>query len=1046
MKSNSTAILDDLKYTIVIHLNKMKTISLLLTLGVTFGAKAAEWENPRAFAEGRMAPRATFYPYSSVNEALDANVWQSSRVTCLNGRWAFCYSPNPKSRPADFYKTDYNVSRWDSIDVPSNWEFQGYGIPIYTNTTYVFPVNPPYVPHDDNPVGSYKRTFTLDSATVNNSRTFLHFDGSTAGMYVWVNGKKVGYVQSQKNPAEFDITDFIKPGGNELACEVYRWTDGSYLEHQDFWRLSGIDRNVYLYNTDKRGRIADFFVKADLDGRYRNGLFNVDVKLDSSEPLTLSATLYDAGGRKVYSTDRKVGANETVSFKSTLTKVNKWNYDSPYLYRLVLDLRDASGKTVEATSTNVGFRKVEIKNSQLHVNGIPLEVHGVNMQEHHPDNGHTIDEETMIKDIRTMKRHNINAVRTSHYPQPPLWYDLCDRYGLLLVDEANIEAHGLGVYDISDKAKKTHPGHAEMWRDAVLDREISLVERDKNHPSVIIWSLGNETSNGKNFIDSYHWIKKRDNTRPVQFEQAGEGENTDIVCPMYPPYEWIADYGKREGVTRPYIMCEFAHAMGNSTGNFQDLFDLIRTYPTLQGGFIWDWVDQGFRMKDENGREYWSYGGDYGATGYTHDENFCINGLVNPDRKPHPGLIEVKKVYQDIRFSSDNPISGEVTVENLFPSLSTEPYEFFWELLCDGNVVTEGRFEPKVAARSSKTIRLPLPPIDKGADYTLDIYACAKKGDEIIPTGHEVAREQFILAQKDLGATSLAEAKAKIIHDCDNWTAEAAGASMTFDALSGELTAYTIDGKNLLSGAMMPSFWRAPTDNDFGNNLHVKSNAWRTAAQNRRLVSFARDGNSLKAVYRLQEVPSDYTVVYTPLDDGSLSVAVAWKADDGAFTPELPRFGMIITMPRSFNDFAWYGRGPQENYSDRKTSAFLGRYSGKVADMRWNYIRPQETGNHTDVREASLTDATGYGIKVLGLQPLEVSALDILPSALDPGLIKHQQHSNDIAPSLRDVYLYVDLAQRGLGGDNSWWALPYEQYRLVGKEYSYSFVIKPIKP
>ncbi|WP_290431954.1 glycoside hydrolase family 2 TIM barrel-domain containing protein, partial [Muribaculum intestinale] len=554
----------------------MKTISLLLTLGVTFGAKAAEWENPRAFAEGRMAPRATFYPYSSVNEALDANVWQSSRVTCLNGRWAFCYSPNPKSRPADFYKTDYNVSRWDSIDVPSNWEFQGYGIPIYTNTTYVFPVNPPYVPHDDNPVGSYKRTFTLDSATVNNSRTFLHFDGSTAGMYVWVNGKKVGYVQSQKNPAEFDITDFVKPGGNELACEVYRWTDGSYLEDQDFWRLSGIDRNVYLYNTDKRGRIADFFVKADLDGRYRNGLFNVDVKLDSSEPLTLSATLYDAGGRKVYSTDRKVGANETVSFKSTLTKVNKWNYDSPYLYRLVLDLRDASGKTVEATSTNVGFRKVEIKNSQLHVNGIPLEVHGVNMQEHHPDNGHTIDEETMIKDIRTMKQHNINAVRTSHYPQPPLWYDLCDRYGLLLVDEANIEAHGLGVYDISDEAKKTHPGHAEMWRDAVLDREISLVERDKNHPSVIIWSLGNETSNGKNFIDSYHWIKKRDNTRPVQFEQAGEGENTDIVCPMYPPYEWIADYGKREGVTRPYIMCEFAHAMGNSTGNFQDLFNLIR--------------------------------------------------------------------------------------------------------------------------------------------------------------------------------------------------------------------------------------------------------------------------------------------------------------------------------------------------------------------------------------------------------------------------------------------------------------------------------------
>ena len=1025
----------------------MKTLSLFLALGVACSAGAVDWENPRVFAEGRLAPRATFYPYATAQQAVDADVWNSPRITSLNGEWAFRYSPNPESRPADFFKSGYDVSGWDRIEVPSNWELKGFGTPIYTNTKYVFPANPPHVPHDDNPVGSYKRTFALDKATVDGSRTFLHFDGSTAGMYVWVNGKKVGYVQSQKNPSEFEITEFVKPGENEIACEVYRWTDGSYLEDQDFWRLSGIDRNVYLYTTDKRSRIADFFLKADLDAKYRTGLFNVDVKLDSKEPLQVNATLYDASGKKVYSAGQKAAAGANVVFDAKISKINKWNYDSPYLYKLVLTLSDAAGKTIEATSANVGFRKVEIKDAQLMVNGVPVEVHGVNMHEHHPEKGHAIDEEIMMRDIRTMKQNNINAVRTSHYPQPPLWYELCDRYGIMLVDEANIEAHGLGVWNISDEAKKTHPGHAEMWHNAILDREISLVERDKNHPSVIVWSLGNETSNGTNFLDSYDWIKNRDNTRPVQFEQAGEGRNTDIICPMYPSYDRIKEYGERTDVDRPYIMCEFAHAMGNSTGNFQELFDLIRSQPKLQGGFIWDWVDQGFRMKDENGREYWSYGGDYGATGYTHDENFCINGLVDPDRRPHPGLSEVKKVYQDIRFSAAEPFNGTVTVENHFPSRSTEPYIFNWELLNDGNVVEQGTFEANVPAGSSKSIKLPLPAMEDGHDYALSIYAKTKNGDEIIPQGHEVAREQFILATKDLTKMELPEAKAKITRDGDRWIAEVAGAVMTFNGSTGELTGYTIDGKKLISKPMTPSFWRAPTDNDFGNNFQTKSNAWRTAAQNRVLKEFTQNGNTLRAVYKLQEVPSTYVVDYTPLADGSLRVEVGWiVTDKNAFVPELPRFGMIVTMPNTYDNFSWYGRGPQENYSDRNTAAFLGRYSGKVADMRWDYIRPQETGNHTDVREATLTDAAGYGLEVRGRRPLEVTALDVLPSALDPGMVKHQQHISDIAPDLRNVFLYIDLAQRGLGGDNSWGALPYDKYRLTERGYGYVFILTPVKP
>lgn len=1022
----------------------MKNTFLCLALGVSLAAGAVEWEDPGVFAEGRLPQRATFFTHSSADDAYAAKWGQSDRITPLNGKWAFHFSKNPAQRPVDFYKQDYTTVGWDSITVPSNWEMEGYGKPIYTNTRYVFPANPPYVPHDDNPVGSYRRTFTLSPEAVKDSRHFLHFDGSTAGMYVWINGKKAGYVQSQKNPAEFEITDFVQPGENQIACEVYRWTDGSYLEDQDFWRLSGIDRDVYVYSTDRRGRIADFFVKADLDSKYRNGMFSVDVDVDGGKDLTLAATLYDAAGKKVFSA--KKNATPTTTFTATLPKVNKWNYDSPYLYRLVLDLRDTKGQTIEATATNVGFRKVEIKDARLMVNGIPVEVHGVNMHEHNPYGGHNINEEVMMADIRAMKQNNINAVRTSHYPQPPLWYDLCDRYGIYLVDEANVEAHGLGVWNVSDESKKTHPGHSPMWNKQVLDREMALVERDKNHPSVITWSLGNETSFGPNFAESYDWIKNRDNTRPVQFEQSGTNEYTDIICPMYPSYDRIAHEAALENPTRPYIMCEYAHAMGNSTGNFQDLWDLIRSAPHLQGGFIWDWVDQGFRTTDENGREYWSYGGDYGATEYTHDGNFCINGLVDPDRKPHPGLSEVKKVYQDIRFSSEDPASGVIAIENHFPTRSTAPYTFSWQLLRDGNVAGEGTFEANVAPGKTGTVKLPVPATGTDADYALSIYAYTREGDEIIPAGHEVAREQFILNSRDLSKTELAPAKANIEKDGNNWIAKAGNSYMVFNGNSGELTYFGFDGNALFNRhGLQPLFWRAPTDNDWGNGFQVHSNAWRTAADNKVLTSFTERNGSLVAEYRLQEVPSTLTIAYTPLADGSLKVSMDWKADGNAFCPELPRFGMILPLARSFQNFTWYGRGPQENYSDRHTAAFMGRYSNKVADMRWDYIRPQETGNHTDVREATLTDDNGLGFEIIGLQPLNVTALDVRPEDLDPGLSKKQMHSSDISPNIDRVFLYIDLAQRGLGGDNSWGAAPYDKYRLNDKNYSYSFVLKPIK-
>ncbi|MDE6196560.1 MAG: DUF4981 domain-containing protein, partial [Muribaculaceae bacterium] len=1004
-----------------------------------------DWQNPAEFAEGRLAPRATAFPYATVDEALKADAFKSPYVMSLNGPWKFKYSANPEDRPADFYKPGYNTASWGTINVPSNWEMEGYGTPIYTNATYVFPANPPKVYIGDNPVGSYKRSFTLPRNWKDRD-VILHFAGATSGMYVWVNGKKAGYVQSTKNPAEFDITEFVKPGENEIACEVYRWTDGSYLEDQDFWRLTGLERDVYLYSTDRRGRVLDFFAKASLDKNYTNGVLDLDVNAPG-KGLKVEAAVYNAEGKQVYKAVKEAG--EDVNFKAGIRKVNAWSAENPYLYSLVITLRTASGETVESTSARIGFRTIEIKNAQLLVNGKPVEIHGANLHEHHPVKGHVVDRETMMKDIRTMKQHNLNAVRMSHYPESPLWYDLCDQYGLYIVDEANIEAHGMGVGDRTVEKDPGHPACDPMWREAIIDRERLLVERDKNHPSVIIWSLGNESGNGDNFYAAYDWIKNRDNTRPVQHEQAYQHcSNTDIICPMYPHIENMVKYAERTDVTKPYIMCEFAHAMGNSTGNFQDYFDIIRNSPQMQGGFIWDWVDQGFERRDEDGRFYWTYGGDYGARNVTNDENFCINGLVFPDRTPHPGLLEVKKVYQDIRFSAKDLAKGEIVVENHFHVRNTAQYDFKWVLLRDGEQVAEGTFAPKVAPGKTLAVKLPLPAMTEDADYTLNVYAYTRTGDEIIPAGHEVAREEFILKTGTSKAV-VEPGTPKVEEHRDRLVVNSGDARIVFDTRNGSLIGYDVAGKRILSGGIEPSFWRPVTDNDWGNGFQMRSNAWRYASENRRLVSFTKeqtkDGLVVKAVYRLVDVPSDLTMTYTVGDAGKVKVDVAWTADKDANVPELPRFGTVMALGNNFENFSWYGRGPWENYSDRKTASFLGRYTEKIADRRHHYIRPQETGNVTDVRTATVTDNEGAGIRITGTQPLSMNALDVTTDALDTGMTKKQQHDNDIWPDRNRVYLNVDLAQRGLGGDDSWGRGPHSKYQLKERSYTYSYVIEPVR-
>lgn len=1039
------------------------TAGLLMTPLSAMASEVNDWENPEIFAVGRLEPRATSYPYPSEESAITNNFTASPYFQSLNGKWKFKYSPKPEVRPADFYAPDYDVTAWDEISVPSNWEIEGHGTPIYTNITYPFPKNPPFIPHDDNPVGSYKRTFDIPSDW-NGRKIILHFGGSTAGMYVWVNGKKAGYVQSTKNPAEFDITDFVKPGENQLACEVYRWTDGSYLEDQDFWRLSGIDRDVYLYSTGKQ-RIADFFANASLDNAYKNGVLDLSVKIDNADNNPYSGKVnikvLDKNGRCVYKSSKPVNVgqstNSETNFAANIKGISKWSCETPALYTLVLTLADKSGKTIESTSCRIGFRKVEIKDAQLMVNGKAIEVHGVNLHEHHQTKGHVVDRETMMDDIRTMKQHNINAVRMSHYPESPMWYDLCDEYGLYIVDEANIEIHGMGVsYDNYDPT--VHPCELPQWTAAILDRQKTLVERDKNHPSVIIWSLGNESGNGKNFPIAYEWVKSRDKSRPVQYEQANENANTDIVCPMYPWIGAMKEYAERTDVTRPYIMCEYAHAMGNSSGNFQEYFDIIRSSKHLQGGFIWDWVDQGLLTKDENGDQYWAYGGDFGAYNYTHDENFCINGLVQPDRTPHPGLLEVKKVYQDIRFAPVNPMVGEISVENHFHYTDLNEYDFRWELLRNGEKSAEGTLPINLPAGKSKTVKVPFPTdlnFNDGNEYHLSVYAFTRNANDILPSGHEVAREQFALKSitERIPAATISGAFTPVkmstegnswIFDCDN------NIRIAIDHRNGELKEYSVNGRRVLNGSPQPSFWRAPTDNDWGNDAHRRLNAWRYAARNKKLVNVSHSedhqGHNVKVSYRLPEVSSDYTVTYSIRPDGNVLVKADWKADKGVDVPEMMRFGMQFTLDKSKDNFRWYGRGPWENYSDRNTASFMGVWNGKVADQFYPYIRPQETGNKTDVRWASLTDNAGFGIKVSGLQPLNVSALDVTPEDLDPGMKKNQMHNSDVRHSRHNVYLNVDLAQRGLAGDDSWGRGPHKPYILDNDNYSYSFMISPVIP
>ncbi len=1036
---------------------------LCTAIGVSLAAqnKTPDWENPEVFAINKEAARATSLPYPSKKLAIADEAEASPYYQSLNGIWKFSWVSKPAEKPEGFYQESYDVSGWTNLEVPSTWEFHGYGVPVYLNTRYPFPKNPPYVNKEDNPVGSYRRNFNIPTEW-NGRRVFLHFDAGAAAMYVWVNGKKVGYTENAKCPAEFEITPYIRQGSNTLSCEVYKYSDGSYIEDQDMWRLSGINRDVFLYSTAQT-RILDFFAHPDLDKNYKNGVFCVDVKVENSTPakqaLQLEVAILDKNEKSVFTQLKKEIAPATdvaeTTFSGSVSSPLKWTAETPNLYTLLITLKDEGGNVIESTSHKIGFRKIEIKDGQVLVNGKKVYFKGVNLHEFNAYTGHTVTRKEMMRNLQLMKELNINAVRTSHYPQPPLWYKLCDEYGLYLVDEANLESHGLGF-------KAENVSNLPEWHAAHMDRMYSLVERDKNHASVIFWSLGNESGNGKAFFDMYDWAKGRDASRPVQYESVAyvykdpknSARNTDILAPMYPSWEMMLSDAKQD-LGRPYILCEYAHAMGNSMGNFQEYWDLMRSSKNMQGGFIWEWYNQGYPAKDQEGRFYWAYGGDLNAQGRTNDGNFCMDGIITPDQNYMPHTYTVKKVYQNILFEAKDLDKGILTVINdfQFTDLTSRNYTYRWELLKNGTLEAEGAFNIHIPANSRKDIQLKLPKLVKkaGVEYYLQVYAYSKEEAPFIPAGFEVAKEEFAMPVNDYFVpqerTGTIEAKK------EDYKVTLKSGSLTYEFATKDagksLTGMTSKGIPVFNELPRLNFWRAPTDNDFGEKTADKLHLWQEAGL-RVLYRYTgmeetSDNVSVKYECELGGINAKVNLVYTVNKDGSLTVGAHYKAESDEEVPEMVRFGMIMTMPKSCDDFTWYGRGPRENYIDRNTDNFMGIYNGKVKDQAFPYYRPQETGNKTNVRWLTLKDSEGRGILIEGSQPLSVSATHNRPEDLDPGLKKKQLHPVDI-PCRNETVLCVDLFQRGVAGVDSWGHSPLEKYRFQGnKEYCYSYTISILK-
>jgi beta-galactosidase len=1018
-----------------------------------------EWENPRAFGVNKQAPHVTMTPYPDQASALKKS--GSSFVQSLNGNWKFHWVKTPSERPVDFYKPEFDVSSWKEIPVPSNWEMQGYGTPIYTNITYPFKRNAPSVmgePDDHtwtaytdrNPVGSYRRTFTLPAGW-EGRQTFLTFDGVNSAYYVWINGERVGYSEDSRLPSEYNITKFLKPGENTIAVEVYRWCDGSYMEDQDFWRMSGIFRNVTLVSRAPIF-IRDFQVRTPFDANYRNATFMLTAEVSNvaaTAATSLEVRILDADGKAVFAPQvQRFSADGTTKLKVEQHVANprQWSAEFPNLYRLLMVLRDANGKVIEVVPAEIGFRQSEIKGNQILWNGKKLIIKGVNRHEFDPDLGQVVTRERMVEDIRLMKQNNINAVRTSHYPNVPEWYALCDEMGLYVLDEANIESHGY------DSGAKQRISDSEDYTEAHIDRYSRTIERDKNHPSVIAFSMGNEAGWGRNFEAAKAWARAHHPEFFVVYEPH-DSVHGDALSPMYVPPAEIEAYYKQHGNGRPFFEIEYAHAMGNSTGNFQEYWDVFESLPYAHGGFIWDWVDQGIRKKGKNGKEFYAYGGDFGDK--PNDDNFCTNGLVSPDRDLHPGIFEVKKAYQSIKVEGLNTNRGKILIRNRYLFRDLSFVRGNWELTKDGTVIERGELPNlniPASGQQNQTLPIHVPSAPDGSEYFLNVYFRLANDTSWAARGHVVASTQFpLLVATDTPAVKdqKRSGAVKFNEQPDSFELTTEHAKARIGKRSGALESYVVDGKNLIVGTLVPNYWRPPTDNDRGNGMPDRQAIWKDAAEHRIITNVRMNGDYKYSVLSSSSIlggKGEQSNVFTMHDDGSITVSSdIWLKSKAV---DMPRFGMQMQIAGDLRKIEWYGRGPQENYWDRNLGAAVGRYTSDV-DHFWypNYTEPQETGNRTETRWVTFTDTTGNGIRIKGQPLVDFSAWPFAMSELehlDRPTRQGHDHPSEIEMS-KDITVNVDYKQMGVGGDNSWGALQHANYRLSNDHYEYSFTIEPLE-
>lgn len=1062
--------------------NMRKLFNILLFTFVTlnaFSQQLPEWQDLKVVQVNKHEPRTVFMSYTSREDALINDYSASKYFIPLNGIWKFIYTDDHRELSINKVVDPLiDFSNWNNIEVPTNWEVQGYGTPIYTNIPYEFaPSNPkpPMLP-EAVPIGVYKRNVEIPFSHFDRD-IFLHIGAVKGGTYVYINGEKVGYSEDSKNPAEFKINPYIVDGINNITIVVYRWSTGNYLECQDFFRISGIERDVYIHSQPKL-HIEDFSIVPTLYNDNKHGKLDIDIKLSNSynvdEPVMVQYEIIDDNGGIIayYTKDTVLRANalDTIKFRNIVPNVKSWNAEKPNQYTLIFRVR-YGGRFIEYIPMKIGFKNTEIRGNQFFVNGQPVLIKGVNYHEHNDTSGHYVDEKTLRKDLELMKKHNINAIRCAHYPQQRLFYELCSEYGFYVCDEANIESHGM-FYDLQ-KGKSL--GNNPDWHNAHMERTKNMYKRNRNYPCVTFWSLGNEAGNGINFYETYLYMKSVDTLRPVQYERALLEWNTDIFCPQYPSADALKKWGESES-DRPYIASEYAHAMGNSTGNLKDQWDMIYKYPNLQGGFIWDWVDQGIWVETNEG-DFWAYGGDFGVD-QPSDGNFCCNGLVSPDRDAHPALAEVKKVYQNIHFKAVDLKKGVINIKNGFFFTSLNEYKVNYYIKSNGTTIRSGVLNLTLAPGEDKNVTIPVSALKKqlGTEYFINFEVKTKSAYKLLPANHVVATDQFKLPIEPTKRKYSDNGSVNVIEDDEAIAIRSSRVNFIFDKTTKIVSKYNVSAVDYIESGfgVRPSFWRAPTDNDYGSGSPAKLQAWKVASNKFDVSNVSVEDNGSHAIVNVTyNLPygAKYIVGYKVYSSGVLNVSCDFIGSNDKNAADLPRLGMRMRLDKSMVHVKYFGRGPEENYIDRKWGTDIGVYTTNVNNMGYDYVRPQETGHRTDVRYLALAKkrSGSGGLMVVADSLFEFNALNNSVDDFDGQESNRpyqyynrtkdesrndedykdkrakQTHINDITPQ-DFVELSIDHKMQGLGGDDSWHALPYAKYRLPStNNYSWEFTLVPIR-